>query len=232
MRPLHTFPIACLLVCVGCDRSPTGSASDQSQPVVEEVRIQRPVGPERLRAAEAMSFNDVSFLLRTGSTEQEVLKEITNRGLVDPITPIQARSLADYNASAHLIQEVQDPKYVLSYDERKEYLKRQSSRNAAVRSQAAHAARVEDAEEAEKRRQQMLQQKTLAVVEQKEREGRAREQAKLAYEEERTRLENEKQRIQASLNYYRRNGYTESSLTRLQQELKEVEQARDRLKAP
>jgi len=179
-----------------------------------------------------MTLNDVSFLIRTGSTEAEVLKEITERGLVDPIPDVQARSLANYNASARLIQEVQDPKYVLSPEEKTEYLQRSASRNAAAQAQASHAAQLQKAEEMERRQLQSLQQQTMAVVEGKEQAIRDREQAKSAYEAERSRLESEKQQLQARLNSYRKYGYTDSSIARLEQELKENEQARNRLKAP
>ena len=77
MRSFCVITTFSLLACTGCDLksllTKQRGASDQTNSEMAASNPDRAAGLERLRVAEAMTFNDVSFLVRTGSTEKEVL---------------------------------------------------------------------------------------------------------------------------------------------------------------
>jgi hypothetical protein len=161
-------------------------------------------GSERLRLAEAMRFEDVSFMLRTGTSEAEILHEIVQRGLVDPITPAQAKGLS--GASPAFIQGIQDPRYVLTPTEREQYLRRRQV--APVQSNGT-------------------QQLHLAGTTEPQ-----REEARKEYAQRRAFLEGAIQDAQERINQYRRDGTKESNLAAQERQLHALRDQLSSLKAP
>lgn len=199
-----------------------------------------PMGPparrgaaaDRLNANDAMTFADFSLLVRTSTPEEELMRQIAERGFLDPVSAAQARSLEALGASAKLVIVVQDPQYVLSAQERAEYAARRTRRDNAVRGQAAADKKQREAEFAERQRLQDLQQQTMNNVAQKEREQQQHEDAKAVYEQRRKSLEQQIESLQRTITEYRRLGWKESTLTSYNQRLKTLQDELFHLKAP
>jgi hypothetical protein len=97
------------------------------------------------RIDEAMKVSDVEFLLRAGTSEAEVLKEVAARGFVSQATSAEANALAAHGASARLIALVQDRQYVLTPPELTAYNAR-----TALRKQKGLPPRSKDPKQREK----------------------------------------------------------------------------------
>ncbi len=198
-----------------------------------------PLGPpaqrisgERLNAEDAMSFSDLSLLLRMGTPENALMQQIARRGFIDPINPAQAQSLAGLGASQRLIIVVQDRQYVLNAAERQGYLARQQRREKAARGKTMADLDKREAEFAERQQQLQLQQQTFDMVAQKEREQQQLEQAKAAYAQRRKQLEAEIEDLKTRITAYRRSGYRESNLTGMNQQLKSLQDELFNLRSP
>lgn len=193
---------------------------------------QRPVAAERMRDDDAMTFADLSLLLRMSTPEAEIMQHIARRGFLEPVNVNQAHSLLAINGSERLVLVVQDPQYVLTPAERQDYLARKHQRETAARGGNIANQKQREAEFAERQRQIDLQQQTFAIASQKEAEQKAREQAKLAYERRRKGLEQEIDLLQKRITDYRRSGYNENDLTGMHQRLKTLRDELHNLKSP
>jgi hypothetical protein len=187
---------------------------------------------DRLNAEEAMTFADLSLLLRTSTAEDEIMRQIAERGFLDPISPSQAESLATMGGSPRLIIVVQDPQYVLSAKERGEFTARRARRDNAMRGQANADQKQRQAEFAERQRLQELQQQTMTNVAKKEQEQKQRENAKEAYELKRKSLEQQIDSLQRTITEYRRLGWKENTLKSYNDRLKSLQDELFHLKSP
>ena len=192
----------------------------------------RAAASDRLSADEAMTFADLSLLVRTSTPEEEIMRQISERGFLDPISPAQAQSLAELGASARLVIVMQDRQYVLTPPERTEYTSRKTRRDNAVRGQVTADKKQREAEFAERQRLQELQQQTMNNVAQKERDQKQREDAKVVYEQRRKELERQIDSLQRTIAEYRRLGWKESTLTSYHQRLKDLQDELFHLKSP
>ena len=134
MKRLLVIP---LLVLVACDKKP--AAAPKAPETAPKPAAQAPAfepgpapnrgkGGEYFRIDEAMTIADVKFLLRTSTSEGEILKEIAERGFRAPIPPAEANSLSENGGSPRLISLVQDQRYVLTPPEMAEFNARQQRR--------------------------------------------------------------------------------------------------------
>jgi hypothetical protein len=231
---LPSLPLLVAAGLCGCD-FPLKPKPKPQAPVVEKIATPEPIQRiqgDRLKIHEALRFEDVSFMVRSGTPEEEVVAAIKKRGLVDSVTPTQVKVLTDAGASAKIMAAIKEPRHVLTKQEVIEYHRREQERNLANRVRGYVDEQQRAVDFAERQRQIDAQQKTMAAVAQKEREVKEYEKAKRDYEARRTHLENEKQRLQALMNSYRKAGYSEQSIGTIAQELKKVEDERAKLKSP
>jgi hypothetical protein len=230
---LLRFLLAAVVVAMcGCDFGPKKPVKYTVVSTPKPWPPARRVASEGFRVEDALSMDDLSFLLRTGTAEKDVLHDVSIHGLAKPILPAEAQSLSVYGASTLLMAAVQDPEYVITPDERRQYDENRQRRDLAARGQKQAEKTRSAAEFEERQRQAELQSVAFSQVAAKEQEARRREQAKQRYEQRKTYLTQEKERIQAQMNQHRQWGYTETQLAGSQQRLKAVEAELAGLKAP
>ena len=230
---LLRFLLAALVVAMcGCDFRPAKPPRFTVVATPKPWPPARRVASEGFRVEDAMTLEDLSFLLRTSTAENEVLNEVATRGLAQPIQPAEAQGLAVHGASARLIAAVQDPEYVLTYDERRQFDERKQRRAQAARGQMSADRAKATAEFEERQRQAELQSVAYSQLAAQDHAKQRYEQAKQRYERRKTYLTEEKQRIQAQMNQYRQWGYTETQIADQQRQLTAVEKELAGLKVP
>lgn len=222
MNPLNRVLLLAAIAVVGCEQRPKFKPAPPPTPPLGPP-AQRISSGERLNSEDAMTFSDLSLLLRTNTPEHEIMLHLAQRGVLDPITATQVQSLAAMGASPNLLIVLQDPQYVLSAPERQAYVSRKQRRDAAVRGKSNADQKQREAEFTERQRQLELQQQTYEMVAQKEREQKQREQAKLEYEQRRKALEADIENLKLRITDYRRYGYRESELVGMNQRLKAMQ---------
>jgi len=221
------------VVSLGCNVRPKPKYTPGPSPTPAFAPpAQRSLAAERTFDDEAMTFADLSLLVRTSTPEAEIMQHIARRGFLDPINVNQAHSLLAMNGSERLVTVVLDPQYTLTPDERQGYYARQQRRATAAQGNRTASQQQRAAEFAERQKQMELQQQTYYNAAQKEAEQQAREQAKLAYERKRKSLELEIDALQKRITENRRYGYTESQLTTMNQRLKSLQDELFNLKSP
>lgn len=193
---------------------------------------QRSIAAERTFDDEAITFADLSLMVRTSTPEAEIMQHIARRGFLDPIGVNQAHSLLAINGSERLVTVVLDPQYVLSPEERQGYFARQQRRANAAHSGRVAGQRQQAAEFAERQKAMELQQQTYYIAAQNEAEKKRKEQAKLIYENRRKLLDQEIDLLQKRITNDRRYGYNENDLASANQRLKALQDERFNLKAP
>lgn len=77
---------------------------------------------------EAMSFAEISLMVRMGVSEAEITQEISQRGLVRPILATESSSLQAKGAGPALLATLRDPRYVLTQEELQKYEQRQAAK--------------------------------------------------------------------------------------------------------
>jgi len=86
--------------------------------------------PVAVNFKEALTFSDISLMVRTKLPESEIIQEISHRGLVSAIQGTEAKSLELQGSSPALLALLQDPRFVLTEAEVQNYRQRQEMKQA------------------------------------------------------------------------------------------------------
>jgi hypothetical protein len=74
-----------------------------------------------LPAAEPMTFEELSLMLRTGSSAQEILNDVTRRKLLQPLTSGEQETLREHGATPALLNALQSSSLLASAEEAAAY---------------------------------------------------------------------------------------------------------------
>ena len=86
--------------------------------------------PVSVNFKEALTFAEVSLMVRSGLSEAEILQEISQRGLVYPVTEQEAEGLKAKGATPAVLAALRDPRFVLTDAEIQNYQQRQAAKQA------------------------------------------------------------------------------------------------------
>jgi hypothetical protein len=151
------------MLMVGCGAKPAPPLqAEQNAPVLAARN-------ELLGCEEAIAPRDIEFMLRSGSSSNEIIAELEKRGLSDRIDPRTRAKLVSEGAPVELLQKIETA-HVLSDEERRRQASRQSFREAAaMRAAADRQFQQMSQEQCERERQQNLQARLIKQAEHKER---------------------------------------------------------------
>jgi hypothetical protein len=184
-----------------------------------------------LSSEEAMSAADLGLLVRSGFSEPALLDEIRRRGIARALQPAEAEQLRASGASEAVMAAAADWGVILTPAEDQRYLGRVNQSGADRARSALAVERQLSAKEAERARQQELQDRITARAA----EDRARaEAARQQYESQRKSLDSQ---IELERRYLRdlfQSGYrdTDFSVRRVKDRIKDLEKQRSELKSP
>jgi hypothetical protein len=82
---------------------------------------------------DAMTLKDVTFALRSGGSDVELVAEIARRGLVDKIDDPTAKELIANGASPTVLAALRDPRNILTAGEKARFTERANKRAQAKR---------------------------------------------------------------------------------------------------
>jgi hypothetical protein len=96
--------------------------------------------PVSIDFKEALTFPEISLMVRAGMAQAEIIQEVRLRGLVRPVTAEDANLLQENGAGTELVATLQDLRFVLSPAEFDNYLQRKARKQAEQDSQASSPA--------------------------------------------------------------------------------------------
>jgi hypothetical protein len=113
--------LAVLCALSACEKKPVELSVD---------RFGRTMDPGPLR--EAVTLQEVSFMVRTNEPETAVLGQVERRGLAEPIDDAAAAKLTAQGAPARLLDQLRESPHVLTPAERALYASREEKRKLAA----------------------------------------------------------------------------------------------------
>jgi hypothetical protein len=212
-----------LVVCLlpACSRPP-----EDLRPTAEDIRIART----------ALSLKEVSLMLRTGSSQSELVPEIKRRRVPEKIDGAMEDKLIASGANALLIATLKTAENVLTPKQKLAFDQYQAER-ASLAEEAAAARRTETATQIslqleEQQRGQYLQVQTARNIAAAHERETSYEIAQRNYEGQRKSLELQIQSLQTQINRRRSHGWTEAELHVANQNLEELNKQLRDLTAP
>src|SRR5262249_37546633 len=119
------LPLSSLLLFAACEKKP---ATLPPPPPPPPARVEAPVQKERLSVDDAMTVKDVTFALRSGGGDVDLVAEIARRGVVDKIDDAAAKDLAAAGASPTVLAALRDPRNILTAAEKARFTERAANR--------------------------------------------------------------------------------------------------------
>jgi hypothetical protein len=134
MPPFRLFlPLTLLFIFTACEKKKPVALPPPPPPPL--TRVEAAPQKDRLIVDDAMTVKDVTFVLRSGGSDVELVAEIARRGLVDKIDDATAKELIASGASPTVIAALRDPRNILTVAEKARFNERSANRKKA---QAKH----------------------------------------------------------------------------------------------